>query len=103
MYHKQENRLDTCFLRLMFLLRDLFLSLLQSHNVQRVSLGWIVVGSSLIQKKVKLAKMTTRCHSLSFVVTRCLTRCHSVYNSLSFVVTRCHSMYRSSVFLNDRP
>ena len=29
--------------------------------------------------------MVTRCHSLSFVVTRCTTRCHS----LSFVVTRC--------------
>ena len=49
------------------------------------SLGCLVVGSSLIWKKEKLAEMVTRCHSLSFVVTRCTTRCHS----LSFVVTRC--------------
>ena len=35
-----------------------------------------------------VTRCTTRCHSLSFVVTRCTTRCHS----LSFVVT-CHSLY----------
>ena len=46
-----------------------------------------------MRKKGKLAIMTTRCHSLSFVVIRCTllsfadTRCHS----LSFVVTRCTS------------
>ena len=33
-------------------------------------------------------RCTTRCHSLSFVV----TRCHSLYLSLSFVVIRCQSL-----------
>ena len=66
-----------------------------SSRFKEFSLGCLVVGSSLIWKKEKLAEMVTRCHSLSFVVTRCTTRCHS----LSFVVTRCHSMYHSSVFL----
>ena len=50
--------------------------------------------------------MVTRCHSLSFVVTRCTTRCHS----LSFVVplvvthctTRCHSLYHSLPLLVTR-
>ena len=45
------------------------------------SLGCLVLGSSLIWKKEKLAEMDPRCHSLSFVV------------------TRYHSMYHSSVFL----
>ena len=56
-----------------------------SSRFKEFSLGCLVVGSSLIWKKEKLAEMVTRCHSLSFVVTRCTTRCHS----LSFVVTRC--------------
>ena len=115
MYHKQEKCLETWFLRLMFLLRGLFLSLLQQSlfkilfNVKRVSLGCIVVSSSFIQKKGKSAKMTTRCHSLSLVVicghslsfvvtrchslslvvSRCTTRCHLLHHSLPFVVTRC--------------
>ena len=49
--------------------------------------------------------MVTRCHSFSFVVTRCTTRCHS----LSLVVIRCHSLYHSlsldvplvCLFIND--
>ena len=46
-----------------------------------------------------------RCHSYSFVVTRChslyhllsfvVTRCHLLYHSLSLVVIRCHSLYHS--------
>ena len=81
------------------------------------SLGCLMVVSSHIIKKGKLAEMDTRCHSLYYslslvvplVVTRCITRCHSLsfivtrchslYYSLSLVVTRCHSMYYSSVFL----
>ena len=73
------------------------------------SLGCLVVGSSLIWKKEKLAEMVTRCHSLSLVVplvvTRCTTRCHSLSfvvtrcttrcHSLSLVVIRCHSLYYS--------
>ena len=43
------------------------------------SLRCLVVGSSLIGKKEKLAEMVTHCHSLSFVV----IRCHSLYHSLS--------------------
>ena len=67
----------------------------------------------LFGKKGKLAEMTTLCHSVLFVVTRCLslslvvpllvtsctTFCRSLYHSLSFVVTRCHSVYHSYVFL----
>ena len=41
------------------------------------------------KKKRKLAEITTYCHSLSPVITRCTTRCHS----LSLVVIRCHSLY----------
>ena len=41
-------------------------------------------------------RCSTRCHSLSFVVTHCTTRCHS----LSFFVSRCHSMYHSSLCLS---
>ena len=52
------------------------------------SLGYLVVGSSLIWKKEKLVEMVTRCHLLSFVV----TRCHSLYHSLSLVVTHYHSL-----------
>ena len=104
LYHKQKC-LDSCFLQLIFLLRDLFLLLIQQSlfktllNVQRVSLGCILVGSSLIPEKRKLAKRTTRCLSLSFVFTRChlllvvVSRCLSLHQSLSLVaplvVTRC--------------
>ena len=56
------------------------------------SLGCLVVVSSLISKKEKLAEMVTR-HSVSLVVTRCATRCtirchslHSLYHSLSLDV-----------------
>ena len=48
---------------------------------------------------------TTRCHSLSFVITRCITRWCLFHHpllfvvircqSLSFVVTRCYSLYHS--------
>ena len=52
-------------------------------------------------------RCTTRCHSLSFVITPCITlvtRCYSLSffvtrcHSLSLVVTRCHSMYHSLSF-----
>ena len=78
-----------------------------------MSLGCLVVGSSLIWKKEKLTEMVTRCHLFPFVATRChslyhslsfiITRCNSLYHSLLLVVplavTRCHSIYHSSVFL----
>ena len=81
---------------------------------------WLVVGSSLIWKKKKLAEMVTRyhslslvvplvvirCHSMSLVVICCTTHCHSLYHSLSFVVPlviiRCHSLYHSSLLVVTR-
>ena len=67
---------------------------------KELSLDCIVVGSSLIRKKEKLAKMTTRCHlfyhSLSFAVTCC--------HSLSLVVTRCVTrlpFYKRSITTED--
>ena len=46
-----------------------------------------MAGSSLIRNKGKLAKMTTRCHLLLFIVlSLVIIYCHS----LSFLVTRCH-------------
>ena len=39
-----------------------------------------------------VTRCTTRCHSLSFVVTRCTTRCHSLSLVVPLVVTRCHSL-----------
>ena len=76
-----------------------------SSRFKEFSLGCLVVGSSLIWKKEKLAEITTRCHSLSFIVTCCTTRCYSLslvvircttcYHSLSFVVIRCHLLYHS--------
>ena len=75
-----------------------------------------MVGSSIIQEKEKLVKMTTRCHSfftrchsLSLFVTRCTTHCHSLYHLLTFVVTYCTTRFHSlsidpslvCLFIND--
>ena len=114
MYHKQENCLDFCFLRLMFLLRDLFLFLFQpslfrvlfivQETVQETlqSLFRVHCGrflSDLKKRKISqndhsLSFVVTRCHSLSFVVSRCTTRCLYIATtgcttcwSLSLVVT----------------
>ena len=114
MYHKQENYLDFCFLRLMFLLRDLFLFLFQpslfrvlfivQETVQETlqSLFRVHCGrflSDLKKRKISqndhsLSFVVTRCHSLSFVVSRCTTRCLYIATtgcttcwSLSLVVT----------------
>ena len=56
--------------------------------------------------------MTTRCHSLSFVVTHChslslvVSRCTTRFTtrcySLSLAVICCHLMYHSCLFINDR-
>ena len=79
------------------------------HQGLRVLFRVHSVGSYLIRNKGKLAKMTTRYHSLSFVVPLVITRCtlsffvfhcRSLYYSLPLVVTRCHSMYHLSVFLS---
>ena len=63
------------------------------------SLECLVVKFLSYSKKGKLAKMMTRCYSLSLVVTRCTTRYHSLHHSLSLivplVVIRCHSLYHS--------
>ena len=59
-----------------------------------------MIVSSLIRKR-KISQMTTRCHSLSFVVTRCTTHCHSLSFAFTRCTTRCHSLsleYHSSVF-----
>ena len=99
---------SSCFLLLVFLLGSLFLLLIQLKNqrfssrFKEFSLGCLVVGSSLIWKKEKLAEMVIRCrslyHSLSFLVTRChylsfvVTRCHSLSLVVPLVVIRCHSL-----------
>ena len=91
--NKQKNCLNSCFLLLMFLLSGVFCSFFKvSSRFKEFSLGCLVVGSSLIRKKEKLAAMTTRCHSLSLIVTCCGTCFHSLYHSLPFVVTHCHSL-----------
>ena len=84
------------------------LSSISSSMFKECFSGCIAIGSSLIRKKGKFAKMTTRCHWLSRVITRCLSlslvvplvviRCHSLYHSLSLAVTRC--ITRLS-FIND--
>ena len=91
MYHKQENCLDFCFLRLMFLLRDLFLFLFQpslfkilfivQETVQETLQSLFRVHSDRFLSDLKKRKISQNDHSLSFVVTRC--------HSLSFVVSRC--------------
>ena len=67
-----------------------------SSRFKEFSLGYLVVGSSLIRKMKNQPKWSlvairctircpTCCHSLLLVVTRCTTCCHSS----SLVVTRC--------------
>ena len=68
------------------------ISLFSSRSTLRFkefSLGCLVVDSSLIRKKEKLAEMVTRvirCHSLSLVVNRCTSRCTVCCHSLSLDV-----------------
>ena len=88
-YYKQEKCLSTCFLWLMFLVRGLFLFLLQQSlqdPLQCLKSLFRVhsVRYFCYSKKGKIPKMST-CHSVS----RCTTRYHSLY----------HSLYHSSVFL----
>ena len=93
MYHKQENCLDTCFLRLMFPLKGLFLFLIVSLQDPFQCLKSLFrVHSGRLLSYSKKRKIRQNDHSLSFVVIRChslyhsfITRCHS----LSIVVTRC--------------
>ena len=91
-----------------------------SSRLKKFSLGCLVVGSSFIWKKEKLAGMVTRWHSLSLVVPlavilyRSLSfffiRCHSLslvvirslYHSLSFVVIRCTTRWHSMSFIATR-
>ena len=70
-----------------------------SSKFKEFTLGCLVVISSLIRRKRKLIKMTTRSHSLLFAVTHSFSlviplvviHCYS----LSFVVTRCTTLCRS--------
>ena len=69
-----------------------------SLRFKEFSLGCLVVDSSLIRKKEELAKMATRCHTLSLILPLVVIRCHS----LSLFVTRCTtrlSFYKRSFFL----
>ena len=91
----------SCFLLVIFLLRGLFLLLiqqaffkgpLQGLKSSPQSAQW--QATLLFEKKKNQPKwslVVTRCHLLSLVVTCCTTRCHS----LSLVATRCHSLYHS--------
>ena len=102
---------NTSFLGLLSILKFNRPSSRSSTRFKGFSLGWLVVGSSLIRKKensrndYSLSFVVTRCHSLSlvtpFVVIRCTTRCHL----LSLVVIGCHlsSLDISLVclFIND--
>ena len=60
-----------------------------SLKFKEFSLGCLVVGSSPMWKKEKLAEMVTRCHSLSLVVPLVFTRYHSLSPVIALVVTRC--------------
>ena len=103
MHHKQENCLDTCFLRLMFLPRGLFLLLLQQSvfkilfNFHRVSLGCLSYSKKrkINQNNHSLSLVVICCHSLSLV----FTRFHSSSLVVSRCTTPCHLMYHSSFFL----
>ena len=66
-----------------------------SLRFKEFSLGCLVVGSSPMWKKEKLAEMVTRCHSLSLVVYHSLSFVVTLCHSMSLVVIRCHSLYHS--------
>ena len=71
-------------------------------KVYRVLLEfYLVVGSSLIWKKGKLAEIVTSCHSLSFVVPLVVTSCHSLSLVVPVVVACCHSLSLVCLFVND--
>ena len=63
-----------------------------SSRFKEFSLGYLVVGSSLIWKKEKLAKLVTRCHSLSLAVPLVVIRCYSLSLVVPLVAIRCHSL-----------
>ena len=108
MYRKQKTCLGSCFLRLMFLLRSLFLVLIELSlfkillNVYR-ALSRVHSGMFLSYSKKRknsqnehlLSLIVIRCHSLSFEVIRCL----SLYHSLSFVVPLAVSLV--CLFINN--
>ena len=57
-------------------------------------------NNSLLVSLIRFNYCATRCHPLSFVISRCIIRCHllyhslyqSLYYSLWFFVARCHSL-----------
>ena len=97
----------SCFLLLIFLLRDFFSSQFNSRSsrtsstLKEFSLEYLLVGFSFNRKKRKLSWndnslsfIVTRCHSLSLII-RCDFLYQSLsplYHSMSFVVTHCHSL-----------
>ena len=113
------TRLAFCFIlnlkvTLLYLLSFVFIHFItRSHLVSLI----VIFYYSLSFVVARCHSFVTRCHPLSFIVTRCPTRCHSLYYSLSFVLplivicyhsllfvvtrytSRCHSLYCSSVFL----
>ena len=108
MWLKYENNYfyHSCVLLLIFLIRNSFLHLIKrsSSRFKEFSLGCLLVGSSLIWKKEKLAKKatccTTRFHLLSLVVIRCLLSYHSLSLIVPLVVARCTtclSFYKRSL------
>ena len=66
-----------------------------SLRFKEFSLGCLVVGSSPMWKKEKLAEMVTCCHSLSLVVYHSLSFVVTLCHSMSLIVIRCHSFYHS--------
>ena len=113
----QTRKLNTCFLRLMFHFRGLFLffnSLYPTSSSMFIeSLQGAQWQVPVLLKKRKVSQndhlLSFVAHLLSFVVTRChslplvVILCHSFSLVVPLVATRCttrcHSLYHSSVFL----
>ena len=121
------------FLRAAFFIEHLRWLLLQMFcftlYFQKEVAEYIVVYCFILKPKITLIRFnsllfvvplfgvicrSTRCHSLSIVITRCTTRCDLLYYSLSLVVplnvnrcaTRCHSLPLDvtsvCLFINDQ-
>ena len=89
-------------------LEDVKGSLFNHSNISHPSLEVVYLFS--LQKELQLSifevnlpvllvvpLFVSRCHSLSFAV----TRCHLLLITVPIVVTRCYSMYLSSVFFKN--
>ena len=100
-----RNCLSSRFLLLKFVFRSMFLLLIHysllnsSLRFKEFFLGCLVVPSSLMEKKEKLAEMTSCYHPFSLVVLLFVICCHSLSLVVLLAVTRCYSMYHPCVFL----